>query len=887
MNAVLVVIGCYISGQAGPNLLLYRLDLDSGQLTQLSATGDVRNPAWLDIHPNGRFLYAVSDIEGRKRDEAGAIATYALDAQAGSVRLLGQQLTGSGRPCHVAVHPAGTCLLVANYGGGNACVMPIRDDFTVGETTDFIQYEGSGPNPKRQERPHPHSGVFSPDGQFAYIQDLGTDHIRQYRIDPERGKLRPLDPAVVEIAPGSGPRHFAFHPNGRYGYLINELLNTVTCVGFDAISGQLTPFQTVGCLPAGFDGTSYCADIHLTPDGRFLYGSNRGHDSLVICRADAATGRLAVVGHHPTGGNFPRGFGIDPSGRYAVVANQNDDNVLVFAIDAETGALSHTGCVLDLPKPVCVKMLPITSKAPRRTKIRSVSDMPERQVVIAQSDGDYISFPDVCVTRGGRLICVYRVADKHVATRSRMEVKTSEDGGKTWSDPFVLSPERAHCARLAVMEDGEVLLITDSSTIGGAVYRSRDEGRTWLPPVRTGFEHGIPDRPLRIGRRSLLSTGHRHIARDRHPLLGQATSEQMIYRSDDLGGSWRPWAVLACDPYLVLCEASMFKMPDGSLRAYFRENAGVQEPAFVSQSRDEGRTWSPYDDAPFIGHRPCAGLLRSGKTLATYRHVGPNGGNRAWLGDVDADRFYAVSAFDVGNGARLTSEGLVVENESGDRDAVLYCLRPMTDPRTASARFEVELAVQRNEGTHCGVHFGCDWRFYPDRVAVHGLEIEPVALDATTLHRYAFTYEQGLMTLAVDGERKLELNLLEHGRKLDRDRRAIRIGNVRGGLPSNGPFSFAENGGRSVYRSMRLHLEEPRFRTHAWSWTPADGLPNQVEVDHILELQNDRHSPAGDFGYSGWTQLANGDVFCTVHYRGGKALSYVVGCWFSEDDFGR
>ena len=171
MNAVLVVIGCYISGQAGPNLLVYRLDLANGQLTQLSAVGDVRNPGWFDIHPNGRFLYAVSDIEGRKRHEAGAIATYALDARAGTLRLLGQQPTGSGRPCHVSVHPTGACLLAANYGGGNACVMPIGDDFTVGETTEFIQYEGSGPNPKRQEKPHPHSGVFSPDGRFAYIQE--------------------------------------------------------------------------------------------------------------------------------------------------------------------------------------------------------------------------------------------------------------------------------------------------------------------------------------------------------------------------------------------------------------------------------------------------------------------------------------------------------------------------------------------------------------------------------------------------------------------------------------------------------------------------------------------------------------------------------------------
>ncbi len=526
-----------------------------------------------------------------------------------------------------------------------------------------------------------------------------------------------------------------------------------------------------------------------------------------------------------------------------------------------------------------------SSAAPRRTKMQSISDMPKRRVVIAKQDGDYISFPDVCLTRGGRLICAYRVADKHVATRSRMEVRTSDDLGKTWSEPFALSPTCGHCPRLTVLDDGEVLLITDSSPVRGATYRSKDEGRTWSGPTPTVFHHGIPDRPLRIGERSLLSTGHRHIAKDKHPLLGQATSEQMIYRSDDLGRTWRSWQVLACDPYLVLCEASMFKMPDGSLRAYFRENAGVQEPAFVSTSRDEGRTWSRYEDAPFIGHRPCAGLLRSGKTLVTYRHVGPNGGNRAWLGDVDRDRFYAVSAFDIGAGAKLTDEGLVVENGDGDADAVLYCLRPMTDPRTASARFEMEVAVQRNNGAHCGVYFGCDWRIFPDRVVVHGMKVDPIQLDATLFHRYAWTYDQGLMTLSIDGEQKLALNLIEHRIFIDRKRRAIRVGNVRNGLPSNGPFGFAQNGGRSVYRSMRLHIEEPRFRTYDWSWTPADGLPNQYEVDHILELQNDRRSPPGDFGYSGWVQLPNGDVFCAAHYRGDAKLSYVAGYWFSEKDF--
>jgi len=517
-------------------------------------------------------------------------------------------------------------------------------------------------------------------------------------------------------------------------------------------------------------------------------------------------------------------------------------------------------------------------------KMRSLADLPDRHVTIARNEGDYISFPDVCLTKGGRLICAYRVAEKHVATRSRTEIRTSEDRGKTWSEPLVLS-SKGHCPRLTVLEDGEVLLITDSSDVGGAVYRSSDEGRTWSKPTRTGLGHGIPDRPLRIGPTSLLTTGHRHDGRKR-TLLGQATSEQFLYRSDDLGRSWNKWGVLAFSPYLVLCEASMFKMPDGSLRVFLRENAGVQEPTFLMESFDEGRSWSKPLDTPTMGHRPCAGRLQSGKALVTYRHVGPNGGNRAWLGDPDKERFFAPSAFDLGKGARLTGDTLVIENAAGDRDAVLYALRPMTDPRTAKAQFDAELAVERSEQLHCGVHLGCLWLVFPDRVQAQVGHVDPVPLDATQFHRYTFAYDRGIARLSVDGELRCEVDLRKHGLKLDRFRRPVRVGNVQKGQPWWGPFRFEKNAGKSVWRSMRLHIDEPRHRRYEWSWTPKDGLPNQYEVDRILELQNDRHSSRGDFGYSGWTQFPDGEIFCAVHYRGDAKLSYVVGTWMRESDFG-
>ena len=520
------------------------------------------------------------------------------------------------------------------------------------------------------------------------------------------------------------------------------------------------------------------------------------------------------------------------------------------------------------------------------TKMRSLSDRSECHVTIAQTETDYISFPDVQVTHGGRLVCVYRVADKHVATRSRLEIKTSDDRGRTWSKPYVLA-DRGHCPRLIVLENGDVFLISDGTPLGTAVYRSKDEGRTWSKPTPAGLKHAIPDRPIPIGKSSLLTTGHRHVGSAKSPLLGQAPTEQVLYRSNDMGVTWREWAMLVCNPNLVLCEASAFKMPDDTLRAYLRENSGVQEPTYVMSSFDEGASWTHPQATPTIGHRPCAGLLQSGRVLVTYRHVGPNGGNRAWLGDTDEDRFFAPAAFDIGTGATLTSDSLVLENESGDDDAVMYSLRPITDPRTASVQLEVDLAVERNEGHHCGVHLGCLWQIFPDRIEPKVRDVPPVPIAANKRHQLAFCYEKGVVSLAVDGDHKFTLDLTERGLLLDRARRPIYLGNVPKTFPWCGPFRFERNGGRSVWKSIRLRIEDPHFPSYEWTWLPADGLPNQYEVDHVLELQNDRHSSPGDFGYSGWTQFADGEIFCAAHYRGKARHSHVTGTWLKESDFAK
>ncbi len=520
-------------------------------------------------------------------------------------------------------------------------------------------------------------------------------------------------------------------------------------------------------------------------------------------------------------------------------------------------------------------------------KMRSLTGMPERHVTIARSDGDYISFPDVCLTRGGRLLCAYRVADAHVAKRARLEVKSSDDRGRTWSAAQVLAPTAGHCPRLSVLEDGTVLLLCDGFPGGTALFRSEDEGRTWSAPTMHPFRHGIPDRPVRIGASTLLTAGHRHIGGAVSPVIGQAPSEQVMYRSDDLGKSWREWSLLACDPNLVLCEVSQFRMPDGSLRAFLRENSGCQEPTYRTASFDEGASWTPVQGTPMIGHRPCAGLLRSGQVLVTYRHVGLDGGNRAWMGDVDRMPEFAVSAFDPGSGARLSPDGLIIENDEGAPNAVLYSLRPITDPRSASAELEAEIAVERGNGAHCGITLGCTWSLLPDRVQAQVRGAQPVSVDATRPHRYRFAYERGKVSLDIDGERRQALDLEAAGLKIDRMRRPVRAGNLPEQWVLMGAPRFSKNAGRSVWRSLRLRIAEPRYRTYEWSWSFREGFLNQYEREHVLELRNDRHSPTGDFGYSGWVQFPDGEVFCAAHYRGDAGHSYVTGTWFREEDFHR
>jgi 6-phosphogluconolactonase len=348
-----VYVGTYTRGQSR-GIYLCHLDPGTGRIQTLTLAGETDNPSFLAIHPTRRYLYAVGEISNYAGRKSGAVSAFRIDPETGLLALLNQQPSQGTGPCHVVVDRTGRNVLVANYGSGSAACLPIARDGRLGKATSSVQHEGSSVNPRRQQGPHAHAIELDAANRFAFVPDLGLDKVFIYRFDAERGQLAPNDPPWVAVAPGSGPRHFAFHPSGRFAYVINEMGSTVTAFRYDAPRGALESIQTVSTLPEGFKGENTTAEIAVHPSGKFLYGSNRGHDSIAIFAIDASTGKLRAVGHEPTQGKTPRNFALDPTGRYLLAANQATDNVVVFRIDATTGALRPTGHSLGVPSPVCV-----------------------------------------------------------------------------------------------------------------------------------------------------------------------------------------------------------------------------------------------------------------------------------------------------------------------------------------------------------------------------------------------------------------------------------------------------------------------------------------------------------------------------------------------------
>ncbi len=351
-----VYFGTYTGGES-KGIYIYHMDPATGTLTEAGVAEGVTNPSFLAVHPAGKFVYSACETGGFGGKKTGSVAAFAVNPQNGALTLLNQESSEGTSPCHLVVDNAGRNVLVANYGSGTVAVLPIREDGRLGPATCVIRHEGSSVNPRRQKEPHAHSINLDPAGRFAFAADLGIDKIMIYRFNPADGKLAANEPPSAQLAPGSGPRHFAFHPGGRHAYVINELLSTVTAFAYDEARGALKEIQTVPTLPDGYKGQNTTAEVQVSPDGKFLYGSNRGHDSLAVFRIDSSTGKLTPSGHKPTQGRTPRNFGIDPSGKWILAANQGSDTVVVFRVDPGTGKPEPTGTVLKVPKPVCVKFL--------------------------------------------------------------------------------------------------------------------------------------------------------------------------------------------------------------------------------------------------------------------------------------------------------------------------------------------------------------------------------------------------------------------------------------------------------------------------------------------------------------------------------------------------
>jgi len=359
IKELIVYVGTYTSGDS-EGVYICRLDLSSGELSLLKTVKGLVNPSFLAVDSRHRYLYSVNEVMKFDGRTGGAVSAFSINRKTGDLKFLNQQPTRGAAPCHLIVDRSDKFVLAANYGGGNVSVFPILSDGRLGAMTDFVQHQGSGLDPKRQEAPHAHSINMAPSNRYAFAADLGIDKIMIYKFNPEEGKLNPNDEPWVELKPGAGPRHFTFHPNGRYAYVINELNSTITAFSYNETRGSLKEVQTVSTLPEGFSGRNSCADIHVSPSGKFIYGSNRGHDSIVIFAIDIQTGKLTYVGHQPTQGSTPRNFAIDPTGTFLLAANQRSNNIVTFRINSQTGNLIPADSVIKIPSPVCIKMLPFS-----------------------------------------------------------------------------------------------------------------------------------------------------------------------------------------------------------------------------------------------------------------------------------------------------------------------------------------------------------------------------------------------------------------------------------------------------------------------------------------------------------------------------------------------
>jgi 6-phosphogluconolactonase len=350
----LVFISSFAPGGKGA-LHACHFDVESGSLNLGERTAGAENPFYLAVAPNQRFLYAIhAKAFGSKEPEQ--VAAYEVLERAGRLKLLNRQSSRGSASCYLDVDATGKCVLVANYTTGSVASLPVRDDGSLGEAASFVVHRGSSVDPGRQEGPHAHCIVVSPDNRFALAADLGLDQVLIYRLDAAAAKLTPHQPAFAQVPAGAGPRHLTFHPQGKWVYVVNELSNSVTCFNYDAAAGTLHEPQTIATLPKDYAGKSYCADLKITPNGRFLYATNRGHDSIAAYRI-GSDGRLTLLGIDPSLGKGPQNLALLRDGKWLLCANMPGNNVAVFRIDGETGRLRSAAAPVSLPSPSCIRVL--------------------------------------------------------------------------------------------------------------------------------------------------------------------------------------------------------------------------------------------------------------------------------------------------------------------------------------------------------------------------------------------------------------------------------------------------------------------------------------------------------------------------------------------------
>jgi 6-phosphogluconolactonase len=356
----LFYVGTYTEdGSKSKGIYAYQYDGKTNQITSLGLAAETTNPSFVALHPNGRFLYAVNEVGNYKGPNSGGVSAFSIDRATGKLTFLDEVASRGADPCYITVDKTGKYVLVANYTGGSVAVFPVLADGKLGEASAFVQHTGHGTNPERQEGPHAHSIDLSPDNRFAMVDDLGLDELLVYKFDAAKGSLAPNDPPFTKIDAGSGPRHFALRPDGKFAYVISEMGHTVTVFSNDAARGKLKVLQTITTLPKDFTGRNDDAEIVVHPSGKFLYASNRGDDSIAIYSIDQSKGTLAQVGRVPTGGKEPRSFEIDPTGSLLFAENQKSDNIVVFRIDQRTGQLTPTAQVLEVGSPVCLKFVAV------------------------------------------------------------------------------------------------------------------------------------------------------------------------------------------------------------------------------------------------------------------------------------------------------------------------------------------------------------------------------------------------------------------------------------------------------------------------------------------------------------------------------------------------